>query len=344
MCISWICLADPSNHHQRHARGSSSSKPSAGKDKDQSILDPNTYLELVESQTPPEDAVLVPHDSPDYYIILTGKCNKVKLDILYSQTANNEVRQFLVNKDNFENLEWKTWADIQSGQTPFTPVWICKRYYIAQDEFGMAYLTKTKIKKKNMQTEVLTLNNDIKWEVLQIDNYVVPEKKTPGKVEVLKKFTAVNKNCDPAKHVVKLDQGSDESSSLLKGRTHTIGGAIEGSVSGQTPTLINLGGKVSLKYDYSRSKTITTSNVDKVLHSVSMEVQVPPNQSCTIEITSTTFTTTVPYSGQLIRQYRNNEERTTSVSGIYENQEVAELQTSVNRCTPVKDAMKCGNA
>ncbi|ROL53558.1 hypothetical protein DPX16_2200 [Anabarilius grahami] len=57
--LSNIESTDSSNHHQRHARGLSLKKLFAGKDKDP-ILDPNTYLELVDSKTPPEDAVKVP--------------------------------------------------------------------------------------------------------------------------------------------------------------------------------------------------------------------------------------------------------------------------------------------
>ncbi|KAK9963837.1 hypothetical protein ABG768_006999 [Culter alburnus] len=110
-----------------------------------------------------------------------------------------------------------------------------------------------------------------------------PVQKTPGNIEVLKHFIFVNKNCKSAKHVVKLDQGSDESSSSQKGRTHAFGGSVSG-------------GTLNVKYDYSRSNTITTSNVDKMLHSWSMEIEVPPNHSCSIKVTSKTFTSTVQYS------------------------------------------------
>ncbi|ROL41159.1 Natterin-4 [Anabarilius grahami] len=159
-----------------------------------------------------------------------------------------------------------------------------------------------------------------------------PVQKTPGNIEVLKHFIFVNKNCKSAKHVLKLDQGSDESSSSQKGRTQAFGGALGGSASGTTPASVNL------KYDYIRSNTITTSNVDKVLHSWSMEIEVPPNHSCSIKVTSKTFTSTVQYSGWLTRQYGISDVRTTSVSGTYENQEAADLE-SVYNCKAEKEKL-----
>lgn len=197
---------------------------------------------------------------------------------------------------------------------------------------------------ENMKTEVLTRNIDIKSEHLQINSYeVLNDKNSESYVEVLKRSTAVNKNCEAAKHQVKHDQGSDQTRSFLTGRTNTFGGGGEVSVSGKIPLLVRLGGKVNLKYDHSRLKSETTTNVDKVTQSVSMEIQVPPNHSCSIDITSTTFTAEVPYTAELTRRYKNNEQRTTTSTGIYYHQEVTELLTIVNPCTPVKDGRKCGN-
>ncbi|XP_048042528.1 natterin-4-like [Megalobrama amblycephala] len=349
--LSNIESTDSSNHHQRHARGSPSSKPSAGKEEeDQNFFDSNIYLELVESNTPPKDAVKVSHLNQENYIIVNGKCNNVKYELLkssaaQSQGANNKVRQFLVNKDNFEILKWKTWADIQNGQIQFYPVRICKSHYIAKDQNGITSIDNLVMEKsnENMQTEVLTVNFDISWEHLEIDNYVVSKEKTDKNSDVIKQFIAHNNNCAPAKHVVKLDQGSDKTSSFLNGRGHTFGVGGEVSISGKIPQLFDLGGKINLKYDHSRSKSITTSKVDKVLHSVSTEIQVPPNTFCTIEISSKTFRVQVPYTGQLIRRYKgdNLPLRITSVTGIYDYQEVAELETSVNSCKDNETILKC---
>ncbi|CAM4618622.1 unnamed protein product [Leuciscus chuanchicus] len=179
--------------------------------------------------------------------------------------------------------------------------------------------------------------NDIKGQDFQIDNCKEEKKVKPDKIKVIKRVTADNKNCKPAKHVVKFDQGSDISRAFLKSRTHTVGGAMEASASGTIFKLVQIGGKLSAKYDYSHQNSETTSKVDKDLHSVSMEIEIPPNHSCTIEIKRKTSTVEAQCSGQLTRQYKNGEERTTFITDIYDQEEVAELITSVKPCTPLPD-------
>ncbi|XP_077053719.1 natterin-3 [Siphateles boraxobius] len=340
---------DSSNHHHHlHPRGISAiksffSKFSAEKNKEQSILDEKNYLEFVASSEPPEGAVIGTVDKDNYYILVTGKCDEVNLNIekILSKDANKAVRTFLVNKDDFELFEWKTWEEIESGQIPFNPVMICNKFYIVDGEQGLVLKTKDFLKKpNNMQTEVLSLNNDIIEQHLQIDNPENKEGKSSERVEVLKRFTAHNRNCDKAKHVVKLDQGNDKSRAFLKSRTHTVGRVIELSVTGKIPKIVDIGGKLNFKYDQSNLKSDTTSNLSKVLHSVSMEIEIPPNQSCVIEIKSKTFITEVPFSGQLTRRYKDGEKRTTSITGIYDHHE-SDIETSVNLCTPVKDGPKC---
>uniref|UniRef100_A0A8C2BZ17 Uncharacterized protein n=1 Tax=Cyprinus carpio TaxID=7962 RepID=A0A8C2BZ17_CYPCA len=100
-----------------------------------------------------------------------------------------------------------------------------------------------------------------------------------------------------------------------------------------------IGGKFGLKYDYSHSRSSTRSVVEKTLHSVSMEI--PPNHSCTIEMTSNTFTAEVPFTGEMTRMYKNNEIHKTFISGTYILQEVAEIQTLVNLCQLLSEVRKC---
>ncbi|XP_048042529.1 natterin-3-like [Megalobrama amblycephala] len=342
--LSNIESTDSSNHHQRHARGLFGSS-SAAEDKDQIVLDFNHNLEFVVSKDPPEDVAPVPHGNEDYYILGFGGCDKftlkaVKSTEALSQAANNEVRSFLVNKDQFENLEWKKWSDIKKKQIPFYSIRICKSHYIAIDKNSITFKTKGDLKK---ETQVLTVNYDITGQHFQIYYCENQGGKSPGKLEVIKQIIADNRNCDPAKYVVKLDEGSDKTKSFLKGITHTAGGALEVSASGTIATVVQMSGKISGKYDQSRSNSETIASVNKVLHSLSMEVQVPPNHSCTIDILSKTSMVQVLCSGELIRHYKDNEigQRITSVNGTYGNQEVAELKTSVNLCTPVKDEPKC---
>jgi len=338
----WICLADSSNpHHHLHPRGRFR-RANPVKEEDQGPAGLDTYLKFVVSKDPPEHAVVLPHNDNDYYIIGIGKCNRFTVKAVksseVSSCVNAEECAFLVNKDNFEILEWKKWADIKQGQIPFHPVIICKSLYIAKDNNGISSMTRDKLKKTS---EVLTVNYEIKGQDFQTDDCEDEKKVKPDKMEVIKWVTADNKNCKPAKHVVKFDQGSDRTRSFLKSRTHAAGGAVEVSASATIPGLFQLGGKVSGKYDYSRLNSETTSKVDKDLHSVSMEIEVPPNHSCTIEIKSKTSAFKSVCSGQLYRLYKNGEEHTTIITDIYYHREVVEFITSMIPCKPVTDGAKC---
>jgi len=341
VCFFWTCLADSSHHiHRRQL-------PSAPAKKQGQPLEAKRYLDLVESKTPPKDAVLLSDDNNnEYYILGSKKCNKalgvIKRSEISRKAASMPTPAFLVNKDNFEILEWKSWADINQGQVPFYAVKFCKSEYISKDSTGLHSVTEKVLnQKKNMQTEVLSVNYDIIRQHLEIAEYVVKEEEKSERVEVIKHFSAQNMNCKPAKHVVKLDHGKDKSRAFLKGRTDTTGEAIEASVSGKILNVVNVGGKRTLKSDQSILNSETESKLDKALHSVSMEIEVPPNHSCVIEIKSKTFFARVPYSGQLIRQYRNGEERTTSITGIYDHQEIADLESFVYPCKPVPDPTRC---
>ncbi|XDV37908.1 hypothetical protein PO909_007432 [Leuciscus waleckii] len=331
-----------SMRHHLHPRGLSGrgsaekeEDGSAKKEKDQNIFH-FEHLKYVASKYPPEGAAQVSLNKEDYYILVSDNCNELKVKALKSSETSPGGFQFMVNKDNFEILEWRTAADIQ--RLSIRCILFCNNYVIVKDKNGISSMT---IGSVIGSSELLTVNSDIKGQDFQIDNCKEEKKVKPDKIKVIKRVTADNKNCKPAKHVVKFDQGNDKSKSFLKSRTHTVGGAMEASASGTIFKLVQIGGKLSAKYDYSHQNSETTSKVDKDLHSVSMEIEIPPNHSCTIEIKRKTSTVEAQCSGQLTRQYKNGEERTTFITDIYDQEEVAELITSVKPCTPLPDRVRC---
>lgn len=139
--------------------------------------------------------------------------------------------------------------------------------------------------------------------------------------------------------MVKFSQNIDKTTTYQTDRTHTFAVNAEKSVCGKILSMASIGGKFGLKYDYSHSRSSTRSVVEKTLHSVSMEI--PPNHSCTIEMTSNTFTAEVPFTGEMTRMYKNNEIHKTFISGTYILQEVAEIQTLVNLCQLLSEVRKC---
>ncbi|RXN18599.1 natterin-3-like protein [Labeo rohita] len=350
MMIDWhiICLAESSHLHHILPR---------------TVTEFQNFLEWTEAKLPtdvPKDAVTLfdKKSKQTYYAARFEDCKPCFYDraqktcwdiksygeFKTGSAVPNQKVSFLVNKDNFELLEWKKSS---YGEIPPLAVETCNGYFIARDDLGLGYMTQNSLmmlgnkKQDTTENEVFTLNHDIKGQHLTIIEYNTNKAETSQNEQILKHFTAANRNCDPAKHQVKLDQGIDKTVSFLKSRTHTFGGTGEISVSGKVPLLASMGGKLGLKYDYSRLNSKTTSIVEKSLHSVSIEVQVPPNHICSIDIKSNTFTADVPYTGQVTRIYNNNEIRRTLINDIYSHQEIAEIQALVNPCTPLSDGKKC---
>ncbi|KAK7137476.1 hypothetical protein R3I94_013202 [Phoxinus phoxinus] len=340
-------ITDSSNRHHHHlhprwvsGRGSAEKeKDGSDNEKEDQSMFYFEHLEYVASKDPPEGAALVSVNKEVYYILIDDNCNDLRVKALKSSETSPDGFRFMVNKDNFEILEWRTKADIV--RLSIRCIISCKSHVIVKDKYGISYMAITSLWGSS---EVLTLNSDIKGQYFQTENCEEEKKVKPDKIKVIKRVTADNKNCKPVKHVVKFDQGNDKTKSFLKGSTHAFGGAIEASASGTIAGLVQIGGKLTAKYDYTRLKSETTSNLDKALHSASMEIEVPPNHSCTFEIKSKTSTVESKCSGLLTRQYKNDEERTTSLTDIVNKEEVAEILTSVNPCKPLTDRTKCSNA
>ncbi|XP_050950903.1 natterin-3-like [Labeo rohita] len=304
-----------------------------------SATDLNSNLEWVTSAKVPKNAVSVKEGEKEYYIAKhqpkcepcffdSARTSCVSVEDKISSVKYNDI-MFLVNKDNFEIIELKKYTN---QKIPDMAIEICDDYIILASDLQKS-ISET--------TEVLALNTDFKMQHLNIVEYLMSSVVMAENLEVLKHFQASNENCKPSKQTVKFDQNIDKTTTYQRGRSHTFGGNVELSVSGTILSMISIGGKFGLKYDHSRSHSNTTSTAEKTLHSVGIEVEIPPNHSCTIDIMSNTFIAEVPFTGEMTRIYKNNEIRKTSINGTYIHQEVAEIQTLVNPCQPLSESRKC---
>uniref|UniRef100_A0A671KH74 Uncharacterized protein n=1 Tax=Sinocyclocheilus anshuiensis TaxID=1608454 RepID=A0A671KH74_9TELE len=295
-CISVLDLSSKSHRWFRRLFPFKSAKTKKENDKNviQSATDLNSNLKWVASAEVPKDAVSVKDEQKEYYIAnLLPQCEFCFFDkdemscitLLQERISSSVVSynaiMFLVNKDNFEMMEWK---------------------------------------------KFLTLNTDFKMQHLNIVEYFMSSVVTSEnlKLQTVQTYGGI------------VNQNIDKTTTYQTGRTHTFGVNAEIAVCGKILTMASIGGKFGLKYDYSRSRSNTTSVVEKTLHSVGMEVEVPPNHSCTIEMTSNTFTAEVPFTGEMTRMYKNNEIRKTFI-----HQEVVEIQTLVNPCQLLSEVRTC---
>uniref|UniRef100_A0A673WFS1 Uncharacterized protein n=1 Tax=Salmo trutta TaxID=8032 RepID=A0A673WFS1_SALTR len=94
--------------------------------------------------------------------------------------------------------------------------------------------------------------------------------------------------------------------------------------------------------EFSGEKTLQfnrgTTMVAAHSHSVSVELKVPPNHSCTMYMEGRKLTTDIPFTARLSRTYGNGETQWTSISGVYDAVQIGEIRAVVDRCEPVVDA------
>ncbi|XP_056330376.1 natterin-3-like [Danio aesculapii] len=308
---------------------------------DQKASDQNTNLEWVRSEGVPKDAVFYSNEGKQHYIAkYNSTCevcffdsiSKSCLKMLSTKKWESvkiltfEEILFLVNRDNFELLEWKKCT---INKFPPMSVVVCGKFIV-----NLNMSTQT-------DGEALAINNDIKVQHLNVVEYLISSAVTSENLEVLKHFKASNMNCKPSKHTVKLDQNIDKTYSYQIGKIHTFGFNSEVSVSGEIPTIAKILGKLGFKYEHTRSRNNTTSVLEKNLHSVSTDVEIPPHHSCTVDITSNILKTEVPFTGEITRVYNNKQIRKTLVNGTYIHQEVDEIETLVNPCQQLSGRTNC---
>lgn len=267
----------------------------------------------------------------NYYISRENNCEPSFVD-----TEIHENVQFLVNPDNIENLEWKPVSKHKILQVipPFT-VETCNGYIIARNDQGLGYITaknktinikKLKDSKAKLENlEVLTINfENIKEEYLtnvQFDAKSVQRNKKPS---MFKNLTVVNNNCNAMKQMVKINNYIEETASFQTGNTLLIGGTLG----------VN---KANVKVEVSGTEAESNSGVKKTGLEYTQELDIPPSCSCNLVIDRTVFVTTVPFTADLTRVYKNDDVRTASVDGTYTYQESSEIKTNFESCTKLSN-------
>uniref|UniRef100_A0AAY4A0G8 Uncharacterized protein n=1 Tax=Denticeps clupeoides TaxID=299321 RepID=A0AAY4A0G8_9TELE len=242
---------------------------------------------------------------------------------------------FLVNKDNFEILEWKT---NEYSKIPSLSVETCNGIFIIRNENGIGYLSTGKggvgqalvlPEGDTLNYQFLIVNHDIENQFISSIDYDLSQgaidiSQSP---QILRHYAAVNNDCRPIKQQANLEKSVEKVTTFQVGGSLTVG--IKTEIIAKVPFLaeskLELSGEVSLSLSYSSSTS------DKSVHSVSMTVDVPPNHMCNMKITGNSIVTNVPFTGVITRTFKNKEVRTTSVSGTFNAQEVGEIRAIVDR-------------
>ncbi|XP_037632628.1 natterin-3-like [Sebastes umbrosus] len=254
--------------------------------------------------------------------------------------AGEELRsstfEILVNKDDFECLEWKNGS---YGSVPANAVYTSPNdMYVGKNKYGLG---KVHVKYKNFyhawggkeyeykNYQVLTFNQDVTSEHISDVKYKTNHPniiKYPP--EILTKSAITNNSNNLVTQTATLskttqdEQRWDTSFSMKAGVTTSITAGIP-SIASAT-----VGFSAAIGLQLSKG----TSHTESTTHSVAVECKVPPKHSCSVSMVGYRYRADIPYTARLKRTYRNGKTKWTSITGTYKGVNVGEVRTVVEPC------------
>nr|Q66S13.1 RecName: Full=Natterin-4; Flags: Precursor [Thalassophryne nattereri]AAU11825.1 natterin 4 precursor [Thalassophryne nattereri] len=257
---------------------------------------------------------------------------------------HSKMFHILVNRDNFEILEWK-WKT--GGEVPENAVKACRDLYVAKNKYGLGklhqshhvfYLPWKGTEYKYNEYYVLNVNMDVVEQKITNVRYNMKGVEVhKDKPETLRSTSVKNYQCREATKQVTLEKSTETSQSWDVSNSITLGVSTE--VSAGIPNIadvsVAVSAETSVEISHGTSKTESTS------HSLSVSATIPPNSSCSITMEGCTFKANIPFTGRLTRKYSNGKVTSSSVKGIYKKVQVGEIQAVLHRCDKIADAKPC---
>ncbi|KAM7391055.1 hypothetical protein PAMP_021772 [Pampus punctatissimus] len=256
--------------------------------------------------------------------------------------------EVLVNVDHFEFLEW---VEDSHGSVPQYAVKTCSNtdIYVGKNKYGLGkvvtrheafFLPWEGDEYWYKDYQVLALNRDSYSQHISHVEYGIDQMELfhhPPETLQLAKVT--NMECSSVAKTVRLEKTSTVEKNWDIGRQTR-----NGSVSTMTAKVPILGpGNV----DFTKEQTVTfsegTTVVESISHSVSVELLVPPNHSCSVRMDGRKMTADIPFTGKLSRTNHNGDTHWTSITGTYDGVRVGEINAVVERCQPLTDAVPCSS-
>uniref|UniRef100_A0A3B4ZSD7 Aerolysin-like C-terminal domain-containing protein n=1 Tax=Stegastes partitus TaxID=144197 RepID=A0A3B4ZSD7_9TELE len=258
-------------------------------------------------------------------------------------TGNFEI---LVNEDDFEILEWK---DGYSGSLPQNSVRTCAgvEIYVGKNKYGLGkvvpeeqsfFLLWERSEYWYRSYKVLTTDNDVESNLVTDVRY-----NTDGATvvsyppETMHVSVVTNYECNPVSKSTTLTKTVREEKRWDLGSSITLGVKTEFKVG--LPSIVSGGIEISAETSFQASGG--NSVTEEVSHSVSLNLFVPPNQSCTVRMVGYKYRTDIPFTARFKRTYSSGKVAWTSISGTYDSVQVGEVHTVVDQCKPVGNASPC---
>ncbi|XP_070689434.1 natterin-3-like [Pempheris klunzingeri] len=254
--------------------------------------------------------------------------------------------EILVNKDNFELMEWK---DGSYGSVPQNSVKTCSDndLYVGKNKYGLG-----KVDVKN-EAFFLPWEGDEYWyksyQVLTFSTDVISEHmsevqyKTAGvsiisyPPETMRTSSITNYECTPVTGTATLSKTEQEEQRWDTSFSITLG--VKTTITAGIPEI------TSVAIEFSAATTLQfskgTTYIKSTTHSVSVQHTVPPNHFCKVTMVGYRYGADIPYTARLSRTYRSGETTWTSISGTYKSVQIAEVRAVVEPCEPVANPTPC---
>ncbi|XP_056148383.1 natterin-3-like [Lampris incognitus] len=254
--------------------------------------------------------------------------------------------EILANKDNFEFVEW---IEDSYGSVPKYSVRTCPHVgiYVGKNKYGLgkvvpqfkAFFLPWEGDEYWYKTyQVLTINRDAYSQHISDVKYFIDEVKIfQYPPETMRISGVTNNECQPIVQTVTISKTTAVESTWNIGRSTMLG--VTASITAKIP-LIGSGG-IELSGEKTLQFSKGTTLVETLSHSVSVELTVPPNHSCSVRMEGRKITADIPYTARLSRTYRNGETQWTSIAGTYDGVQIGEIRAVVDRCEPLADAKPC---
>ncbi|XP_059194075.1 natterin-3-like [Centropristis striata] len=254
--------------------------------------------------------------------------------------------EILVNKDNFEFLEWK---DGSHGSVPPNSVYTSpfEDKYVAKNQYGLG---KVHVEHKSFYLpcegkeswyryyQVLTINRDIISEDISDVKYNTNGVQIiKGPPETMETSIITNKDCQPVTQSAALEKMSQVGQKWDTGFSFTLGATA--TITAGIPSIASF--NVGFNMSGTRQYTKGTTHTKTTTHKVSVQHIVPPNHSCTVTMVGRKHKVEIPFTARLRRTYRNGKTTWTSISGTYTSVQMGEVQSVVGRSVPIPGAAAC---
>ncbi|XP_061774556.1 natterin-3-like [Nerophis ophidion] len=254
--------------------------------------------------------------------------------------------EVLVNVDHFEFLEW---VEDSYGSVPRYAVSTCDQVdiFVGKNKYGLGkvvsqheafFLPWEGEEYWYKKYQVLAINTDVYSQHISHVEYAVDRMELfHHPPETLQMAKVTNLECGAVMKTVSLEKTSATKKTWETGKETR-----NGSVSTMKAKVPILGpGTV----DFTKEQLVTfsegTSVVEAISHSVSVELMVPPNFSCSVRMDGRKMSADIPFTARLSRTDHNGDTRWTSITGTYDGVSVGEINAVVERCQPVPETLPC---